>query len=100
MILIVPMVLGNMRQFGGAAVLHRTWRATELAELRLIESLRSDPGLALDVQPDDTTRHRSEGWGRISPRPIDSAVRLSQYDWGPFVDAAAVEADRLMPGEP
>jgi hypothetical protein len=54
-VLVVPMVLANMRQFAGAAGEHRGWRATELAKLRLIESLRSDPRLALDVQPDDTS---------------------------------------------
>jgi hypothetical protein len=51
-ILLILTVLGNMRQFFGAAVQSRHLRATELAELRLIESLRDEPGLALDVVPD------------------------------------------------
>ncbi|HEY3383823.1 MAG TPA: hypothetical protein VGK32_18835 [Vicinamibacterales bacterium] len=100
-ILIVPMVLGNMRQFAGAAVQHRTWRATELAELRLIESLRSDPRLALDVQPDDT---RAIG---ITARSYLSAIDrfgrpTLEYDWQPFIDPAAVEAARrrLLPESP
>jgi hypothetical protein len=100
-ILIVPMVLGNMRQFAGAAVTHRDWRATELAELQLIESLRADPHLALDVQPDDTTAIE------VRPGPYLTAIdRFGRptlgYDWQPNVDAAAVEAarSRLLTGSP
>jgi hypothetical protein len=93
-ILIVPMALGNMRQFAGAAVTHRDWRATELAELQLIESLRGDPHLAPDVQPDDTTA--------IEVRPGPYLVAIDRfghptlgYDWQPNVDSVAVEAARL-----
>jgi hypothetical protein len=100
-ILIVPMVLGNMLQFAGAAGEHRGWRATELAELRLIESLRSDPRLALDVQPDDASAID------VKARPYLAAIDrfgrpTLEYDWQPSVDAAAVEAARrrLLPGSP
>jgi len=100
-VLVVPMVLGNMLQFAGAAVQHRTWRATELAELRLIESLRSDPRLALDVQPDDTSAIGV--YARPYLAAIDRFGRPTlEYDWQPYVDAAAVEAARrrLLPGSP
>lgn len=97
-ILLVAMVLGNMRQFVVVAQLFRGWRATELAELRLIESLRSDPNLALDVQPDNTYAIG------ITPRLYLAAIErfgrpTLDYDWQPEVDEAAVEAarTRLLP---
>lgn len=100
-VLIVPMVLANMRQFAGAAGEHRSWRATELAELRMIESLRTDPRLALDVQPDDASAID------VKARPYLAAIDrygrpTLDYDWQPSVDTAAVEAarHRLLPGSP
>ena len=51
-LLIVPMAMGNMAQFVGAARGSRSIRATELAELRLVEAVRSVPGVDLDVSPD------------------------------------------------
>lgn len=93
-VLLLPMILGNMRQFAGAAVLSRGLRATELAELQLIESLRDDPRLALDVQPDDV--HLLS----LTPRGYLAAVdRFGRpnLDWDSETeaDAAAVEAARL-----
>jgi hypothetical protein len=101
-VLIVPMVLANMRQFAGVAVELRGWRATQLAELRLIESLRSDPRLALDVQADPRA---SAVYLKARPylAAIDRFGRPTlEYDWQPYVDAAAVEAARrrLLPGSP
>jgi len=100
-VLIVPMVLANMRQFAGDAVQLGRWRATELAELRLIESLRSDPRLALDVRLDDSSAIE------VKARPYLAAIDrfgrpTLEYDWQPYVDAAAVEAARrrLLPGSP
>jgi hypothetical protein len=95
------MVLGNMLQFAGAAVHYRGARATELAELQLIESLRSDPRLALDVQPDDT--NAIDITARTYLAAIDRFGRPTLgYDWQSSVDAAAVDAARrrLLPGSP
>jgi hypothetical protein len=50
--LVAPMILGNMLQFVGAARAMRDLRATEVAELRLLERLRTSGGLAADVSPD------------------------------------------------
>lgn len=100
-VLLVPMVLGNMLQFAGAAVHYRGARATELAELQLIESLRSDPRLALDVQPDDT--NAIDITARTYLAAIDRFGRPTLgYDWQSSVDAAAVDAARrrLLPGSP
>jgi hypothetical protein len=100
-VLIVPMVLANMRQFAGDAMQLGRWRATELAELRLIESLRSDPRLALDVRLDDISAIEVKVGPYLSA--IDRFGRPTlEYDWQPYVDAAAVEAARrrLLPGSP
>jgi hypothetical protein len=51
-LLIVPMTIGNMVQFVGAAQASRPLRATELAELRLVEAMKSVPGIDLEVSPD------------------------------------------------
>jgi len=51
-LLIVPMAMGNMAQFVGAAEGSKSIRATELAELRLVEAVRSVPGVDLDTSPD------------------------------------------------
>jgi len=48
-LLIVPMSIGNMRQFVGAARGEKAIRATEVAELDLVEAVRSVPGVDLDV---------------------------------------------------
>jgi hypothetical protein len=98
-VLLLLMVLANMRQFAGVAVLSRHLRATELAELRLIESLRVEPGLALDVQPDDTYLISLTARGYLAA--IDRFGRPTlEYDWQASVDTAAVEATRrrLLPG--
>jgi hypothetical protein len=52
LILIALMVLGNMLQFVGAARAMRDLRATEVAELRLLERLRTAGGLATEISPD------------------------------------------------
>ena len=100
-VVLVPMVLGNMWQLSGVAVMTRHERATELAELRVIESLRGTPGLALDVQPDDTLLMG------VTARSYFAAIdRFGRptlpWDWQSEVDAAAVEAarHRLLPGSP
>jgi hypothetical protein len=93
--LLLLTVLGNMRQFFGAAVESRHLRATELAELRLIESLRDEAGLALDVLPDSvrlvpvTARQYFVAIDRFG-RPI------LDWDWETEVDAAAVESARRI----
>lgn len=46
-------VAGNLTQLVGAGGAMRGLRSTELAELRLIESLRDAPGLATDRSPDE-----------------------------------------------
>lgn len=51
-LLVVPMSLGNMTQFVGAARASRELRATELRELALMVQLRDSASLALDVSPD------------------------------------------------
>jgi hypothetical protein len=52
LVLVAVMILGNMLQFVGAARAMRDLRATEVAELRLLERLRGAAGLAADVSPD------------------------------------------------
>jgi hypothetical protein len=95
------MVLGNMWQLSGVAVLNRHERATELAELRMIESLRGVSGLAFDVQPDDTLLIG------VTVRNYFAAIdRFGQptlpWDWQSEADATAVAAarHRLLPGSP
>jgi hypothetical protein len=91
-------VLANMWQFAGAAIQSRHLRATELAELRLIESLRAEPTLALDVQPDDTVLISLTARGYLAA--IDRFGRPTlEWDWETDVDAAAVAAARrrLLP---
>jgi hypothetical protein len=98
-VLLVPMVLGNMLQFSGAASSYRNARATEIAELRLIESLRSDPRLSLNVQPDDANAIYVNA--RTYFIAIDRFGRPTlDYDWQQYVNTAAVEAarQRLLPG--
>ncbi len=98
-VLVLPMVLANMRQLAGIVTLSRQLRATEFAELRLIESLRDEPGLALDVQPDD------EYLISLTPRRYLAAIdrfgrpSLGYQGWEADVDVAAVEAARrrLLP---
>jgi len=100
-VMLVPMVLGNMWQLSGVSVLLRHQRATALAELRLIESLRSEPGLALDVQPDDTYLVGLTARGYLAA--IDRFGRPTlEWNWETEVDAAAVEAarHRLLPDSP
>lgn len=92
-LLLVPMVAGNMRQFAGAAVESRGLRATELAELRLIESLRGDPRLAFDVQPDDVHLIALRAGDYLEA--VDRFGRPSMsWDWPSEVDQAAVDAAR------
>jgi len=100
-VVLVPMVLGNMLHLSGASVLLRHVRATELAELRLIESLRAEPGLALDVQPDDNYLIGVTARGYLAAIDRFGAPTLG-WDWETEVDAAAVEAarHRLLPGSP
>ncbi len=100
-VLLVPMVLGNMLHLSGASVLLRHERATEFAELRLIESLRAEPGLALDVQPDDVYLMGVTARGYLAAIDRFGAPTLG-WDWETEVDAAAVEAarHRLLPGSP
>jgi hypothetical protein len=51
-LMVVPMALGGMLQFVGAARASRELRATELRELALMTRLRASPDLAMDVSPD------------------------------------------------
>jgi hypothetical protein len=67
----------------------------------LIESLRADPRLILDVQPDDTTAIDVKAGPYLAA--IDRFGRPSLgYDWESEVDARAVAAAkrRLVPGSP
>lgn len=98
-VLIVLMRLNSMREFAAAANQIRTMRATELAELQLIEAHRADPSLVMDIQPDFTNALA------VTARPYLAAVDrfgrpTLQYEWRPFVDLAAVESarHRLLPG--
>ena len=98
-VLLLPMVLGNMWQLTTASVRLRHQRATELAELRMTESLRTQPGIQLDVQFDPAY---SPG---LTARAYYAAIdRFGSptlgWDWRSDVDAAAVEAarQRLLPG--
>jgi hypothetical protein len=52
LVLISLMILGNMLQFVGAARAMRDLRATEVAELQLLERLRGASGLTADISPD------------------------------------------------
>jgi hypothetical protein len=100
-VLIVLMRLSSMREFAAVADQIRTIRATELAELRLIEAHRADPRLVMDVQPDLT--NAIAVWARPYLAAVDRFGRPTlEYDWQPYVDAAAVEAARrrLLPGSP
>jgi hypothetical protein len=97
-ILLVPMVVANMRQFASGAVSTRALRATELAELRLIESLQGTTGLVLDVQPDDVYAIEVTAGGYLGA--IDRFGRPTlDWDWESEVDPAAVDAARrrLLP---
>jgi hypothetical protein len=93
-LLIMPMVIGNMRQFAGAASASRFLRATALAELRLVEAVRAEPGLALDVSPDPallaqvTARKYLAAIDRFGAPTLD-------WDWTASVDASAVNAAAL-----
>jgi hypothetical protein len=51
-LLIVPMAMGNMAQLVRSAQETKSLRATELAELRLVEAVQSVPGVDLNVSPD------------------------------------------------
>ena len=95
------MSLGNMRQFAGAAVELRGSRATELAQLELVESLRSTPGLILDKPFDRPAFYHLRAGLYLAA--IDRFGRPTlAYDWRPYVDIAVVQETRqsLLPGSP
>ncbi len=92
-ILVAGMVIGNMRQFAGAAVAYRGHRATELAELQLIESLRSNSSLARYVQPDDTNANAIMAGPYLAAIDRFGSPTLP-YAWQSYVDVAAVDGAR------
>jgi hypothetical protein len=92
--LILPMVLANMRQLAGIVTQERHLRATELAELRLIESLRDDPRLALDIAPDGKYLIAVTPRGYLTAIDRFGRPALGWDGWEVDVDAAAVEAAR------
>lgn len=93
-LLIVPMVIGNMRQFVGAARATRDLRATELAELQLIEAIRDVPGLALDISPDATLIPQVTARRYLAALDRFGAPALG-WDWHVAVDGRAVDAAAL-----
>ena len=90
-LLIIPMVIGNMRQIVGAARASRFMRATELAELRLIEAVRDESGLALDVSPDLALIPQVTARKYLAAVDRFGAPTLG-WDWSVGVDPAAVNA--------
>ncbi len=93
-LLIVPMVIGNMRQFAGAARASRDLRATELAELQLIEAIRDVPGVALDVSPDETLIPQVTARRYLAAVDRFGAPSLG-WDWQVATDGGAVNAAAL-----
>jgi hypothetical protein len=97
-VLLTPMLLLNMWQFAEAANHHRALRATMLAELRLIESQRDNPRLALDAHLDDV----GAIYVQVAPY-LSASDRFGRpdldYDWQPYVDVDLVDAarERLLP---
>lgn len=89
-ILLSLAIASNMRQLVGAAYGARDLRATDLATLRLIESLRSEPGIRLDDM-------RMEGmpvWPFSARSYLTAIDRFGRpelgWDYSTSVDQAAV----------
>jgi hypothetical protein len=92
-------ILGNMRQFAGAAVGDREVHATEVAGLRLIEQVAADPRADLDA------RSAAYAFHNLFPREYLAAVaRYGRpdvaFDWRTEVNQAELEdfRRRLLPG--
>jgi hypothetical protein len=96
-LLIVPMVMGNMAQFVGAARGSKSIRATELAELRLVEAVRSVPGVNLDTSPDPGYIPQLTGHRYLTAMDRFGAPTLA-WDWESAVDSQNVNiaAVRLL----
>jgi len=95
--LIVPMVAGNMAQFVGAAQGSRPIRATELAEMRLVEAVRSIPGVDLDTSPDPAYIPQLTGRKYLTAIDRFGAPMLA-WDWESWADSHQVNlaAVRLL----
>jgi hypothetical protein len=96
-VLIVPMAMGNMAQFVGSARESKTIRATELAELRLVEAVRSVPGVDLDVSPDPDYIPQLTGQTYLTAIDRFGAPTLA-WDWESSADSQRVNlaAVRLL----
>jgi hypothetical protein len=95
LVLIVPM--GNMAQFVGAARQSKIIRATEVAELRLVEAVRSIPGVDLDVSPDPDYIPQLTGRTYLAAIERFGAPTLA-WDWESSADSTRVNlaAVRLL----
>lgn len=92
-ILVGVMAVGNMRQFVGAARESRILRATAMAELHWIESMRADPRLVRDVRIDPNNLYTLTVGGYLEA--LDRFGRPSlDYDWEPYIDHAAFDVVR------
>lgn len=102
-VLIVPMALGNMFQFVGAARASRGLRALELREIALMTRLRDSPSLTLDAAPDPfyLSGITARRWFELVDRFGDPQVAADRPgDDLPGPDAAALNAvaSRLLFG--
>jgi hypothetical protein len=97
LVLIVPMAMGNMAQFVGAARQSKIIRATEVAELRLVEAVRSIPGVDLDVSPDPDYIPQLTGRTYLAAIERFGAPTLA-WDWESSADSTRVNltAVRLL----
>jgi len=96
-LLIVPMSIGNMRQFVGAARGEKGIRATEMAELDLAVAVRSVPGVDLDIGIDPDYIPQLTGRDYLAVIQRFGAPALA-WDWESAADSQAVNmtAVRLL----
>lgn len=97
-VVVAAMIIGNMRQFVGAARGSRDLRATELAILRVVESHRSDPTLVLDRQLDDSVLYNVTARSYFAALDRFGRPTLG-WDWEAGANQARVQAatERLLP---
>lgn len=95
LVLIVPMAMGNMAQFVGAARQSKIIRATEVAELRLVEAVQSIPGVDLDVSPDPDYIPQLTGRTYLAAIERFGAPTLA-WDWESSADSTRVNLTAVL----
>jgi hypothetical protein len=91
--LLAVMVLGNMVQFVGAARATRDLRATQIAELHLIEQLRGVDQLVLDESPDPRLMPQVTG-----ERYFEAVDRYGSPTTGYWLDPKATIDEETVAG--